>query len=36
MKNGEVAVPRGLGIGVEPLPDALAETTVHTEEVLPQ
>ncbi|WP_104062358.1 o-succinylbenzoate synthase [Arthrobacter sp. 4R501] len=33
MTDGVVAVPSGPGIGVEPIPDALAEATIHSVEI---
>ncbi|WP_329382241.1 o-succinylbenzoate synthase [Streptomyces sp. NBC_01716] len=33
MTDGAVAVPRGPGIGVEPIPDALADSTIHSIEL---
>lgn len=35
MKDGEVSIPNGRGFGVEPLPAALSDTTVHTLDLTP-
>jgi O-succinylbenzoate synthase len=30
LENGRITIPSGPGLGVEPLPEALAEASIHT------